>query len=184
MGAIKIVSGRWRGRALETPAGRDTRPLLTRLRKSLTDILRPKLAGSAVLDLFGGSGAISFELLSNGAQSAVVIEADRIAASIISANARIFEAQAEAIHGDCFNVMIELERAGRTFDIIIVAPPYGNELHERALDLLATSSLAATGATVVAQRDKGEKLWEGDGRLGLVETRAYGRTVFDFYETK
>ena len=78
MGSIQIVSGTLRGRTILTPAEDTTRPLLSRLRKTLADILRPSLQGTAVLDLFGGSGAIAFELLSNGADK----RRDRGAAAI------------------------------------------------------------------------------------------------------
>ena len=86
MGEIRIASGRFRGRKIKTPSEETTRPLLTRLRKSLADVMRPQLAGSRILDLFGGSGAIVLEFISNGAESAVIVELDKKAVDLITSN--------------------------------------------------------------------------------------------------
>lgn len=181
MGEIRIVSGRFRGRNIEAPEGRVTRPLLTRLRKSLVDTLRPRLAGSRVLDLFGGSGAIAFELLSNGASEAVVVELDEAAARAIEGNARVLGASVRVRRGDCLVEAPRLDRAGERFDVIIVAPPYQRGLQESAMEMLARTGLLARGGIVVVQRDHREPQWPGGVSLVLTETRRYGRTVFDFY---
>ncbi len=102
MGEIRITSGSLRGRKIKTPSEETTRPLLTRLRKSLSDILRPELEGSRILDLFGGSGAIVFELISNGAESAAIVEIDKKAADLISQNIATLnlEKEVNVLNGD------------------------------------------------------------------------------------
>lgn len=181
MGEIRIVSGRFRGRKIEAPEGRVTRPLLTRLRKSLADTLRPRLAGARVLDLFGGSGAVAFELLSNGASEAVVVELDEAAARAIEGNARSLGAAVHVLRGDCLEAAPRLDRAGENFDVIVAAPPYSRGLQERAMEMLARTGLLAPGGVVVVQRDQHEPQWEARAPFVLEQTRRYGRTVFDFY---
>lgn len=180
-GGVRIVSGRFRGRLLETPPGNSTRPLLTRLRKSLADILRPILPGAGVLELFGGSGAISFELLSNGAAHALIVEQEKGAAAVIRANAKKLGAQAVVEEGDCVRLLPSLARRNRPFEIAIVAPPYGKGLQAAAMEALASARVLAPGATAVVQREDAEPLWEPSGGFSLERTREYGRTVFDFY---
>jgi 16S rRNA (guanine(966)-N(2))-methyltransferase RsmD len=184
MGIIHITSGRLRGRKVRTPEGIETRPLLTRLRKSLADILRPRLRGARVLDLFGGSGAVSFELLSNGAASAVVVEKNPKTAELIRQNAWDLGAEedVEVFNGDGIKAISRLAGQGEKFDIIVVAPPYGLRLQQRAIDVLGKHEMLTADGTVIVQREDREPVPEASGRLRFVRTRSYGRTAFDFYE--
>ena len=186
MGSIRITSGKLKGRKVTTPEGEETRPLLTRLRKSLADILRPGLQGARVLDLFGGSGAIAFELISNGAASAVVIEISPTTAGLIYENAKALgiAASVEAAQGNGVEAVSRLSLREEKFDAVIIAPPYGRGLQQKALDELSACSILAAGGSVIVQREEKEPAAEAKGRLYLARTRSYGRTVFDFYKEK
>jgi len=181
MGQIRIISGSYGGRSLETPEGLATRPLLSRLRKSLADIMRPRLPGMRLIELFGGSGAISFELLSNGAAHAHVIELDPIAAAIIRRNATKLGAGVEVETGDAIERLTAIVKKGETFDLAIVAPPYGLGLQARAMEALAKTRALKPGGTALVQREASEPQWEPKSRFEAPLTRSYGRTIFDFY---
>lgn len=178
---LRITSGRYRGRSLISPEGEGTRPLLTRLRKSLADILRPRLQGAKLLELFGGTGAISFELISNGADEAHIIELDPSAAAIISENAKKLGAKAAVTTGDAIKRIELLHRSGRSYDIVIVAPPYSKGLQAAAMEALAAHAVLKDGGLAVVQRENTEPFWEPKGGFFHERTREYGRTVFDFY---
>lgn len=183
LGTLRITSGRLRGRKIVTPAGADTRPLLTRLRKSLADILRPILRGARVLDLFAGSGAVAFELVSNGAAEAVLVEIDPRTARLIEENAKNLGLQAsvEVRVADAVDFVRQLSQNGESFHVIVVAPPYGHDLHKASLDALEKHPLLAPNGVAVIQREVREALARTTGRLRHVRSRKYGRTVFDFY---
>ena len=183
MGSITITSGTLRSRCIQTPEGRQTRPLLTRLRKSLADVLRPRLAQARLLDLFGGSGAIAFELLSNGAASAVIVELNPKTAELVRQNARSLglEAAVEVVLGDGVAAMQGLAREKDSFDIIIVAPPYGLGLQQKAIDGLARQPLLKTDGVIIVQREDREPQVAAPDGLVFVRMRDYGRTMFDFY---
>ncbi|MBC7189165.1 RsmD family RNA methyltransferase, partial [Candidatus Aerophobetes bacterium] len=83
---MKISSGVLKGRKIKTRKGFSTRPLLTRVRKSLFDILGDNLKGEKFLDLYAGSGAVGIEALSRGAQEAVFVEIDPQCIRIIKEN--------------------------------------------------------------------------------------------------
>jgi 16S rRNA (guanine(966)-N(2))-methyltransferase RsmD len=184
MGTIRLVSGELRGRSIHTPAGETTRPLLSRLRKSLADILRTRLRGSTILDLFGGSGAIAFELLSNGAASAEIVELHAPAAGIVRRNAESLHLQGRVqVHcGNAIQIIDVLEKNNRCFDIVIVAPPYGRGLQQEALKALASANVVKKEGLIVVQRDNREPATEAAGPLRHTRTRTYGRTVFEFFE--
>ena len=71
---MRIVSGEFRSRLLETPRGMDTRPTSDRLRETVFNVLQPRMAGARFLDLYAGSGANGLEALSRGAAEAVLVE--------------------------------------------------------------------------------------------------------------
>ncbi len=184
MGELRITSGTLRGRKVRAPDGEGTRPLLTRVRKSLVDILRPGLPGARVLDLFAGSGAIAFELVSNGAAGAVAVDRDRRAAERIRENARrlgVTDA-VEVVCGDALDVVPLLAARGTAFDRVVVAPPYGHGLQAAALAILAAHpAVLAPGFLVVTQRDRREPSVPAPAGMVLERTRRYGRTSFEFY---
>lgn len=182
MGTMRIIAGKYRGKALKTPTGQETRPLLSRLRKSLVDILRPRLAGARVLELFGGSGAVSFELLSGGAKEALIIELSPHSARAIRENAAALGADARVMEGDCLKALPRIFAAGERFDIVIVAPPYGKNLQHESMELLTQNFLLAEGGLVIVQREGAEPFWEAKAPFVHLRTREYGRTVFDFYK--
>ncbi|MDF1555651.1 MAG: 16S rRNA (guanine(966)-N(2))-methyltransferase RsmD [Deferrisomatales bacterium] len=185
MGKLRITSGTLRGRSVAAPPGEGTRPLLTRVRKSLVDILRPRLPGAAVLDLFAGSGAIGFELLSNGAGRCTMVEQSREVVDLIHRSATELGVRVAVHHIDALAFLAQSLTTEDVYDVILVAPPYGLGLQQQAVDGLATSTLLAPGGLVVVQRDTSEPEWQpGAGAFERVRTRAYGRTVFEFIELR
>ncbi len=185
MGSVQIISGTLRGRTILTPSEDTTRPLLSRLRKALADILRPGLQGTAILDLFGGSGAIAFELLSNGAKRAEIVELHPPAAALIQRNAESMDIQDQIqVHcGDAIRMINLLAEKSHCFDIILVAPPYGRGLQQQAVSALASCSLLNKDGIVIVQRDKREPDTKPAAPLCLTRTRSYGRTVFEFFDS-
>ena len=84
---LRIIAGSARGRRFEAPAGKDTRPTLDRVRENLFNMLQGRCMDARVLDLFAGSGALSLEALSRGAEWAVMADRDREAHRIERKNA-------------------------------------------------------------------------------------------------
>ena len=86
---MRIVAGTARGRRLEAPPGRTTRPTSDRMREALFSTLtamRGALSGARFLDLYAGSGAVGLEALSRGAASAVLVESDRSVLRVLRSN--------------------------------------------------------------------------------------------------
>src|SRR5690606_19660383 len=120
---VRIVAGRWRGRQLSTPRGRDVRPTTDRVREAWMSAAQPSLPDARVLDLFAGSGALGLEALSRGAAEAVFVERARPALHALRANIDLLGAGAEArvVSDDVFRY---LARDLPTFDVAFADPPY------------------------------------------------------------
>src|SRR5277367_1180189 len=87
---MRIIAGRLKGRVLQAPASRLIRPTSERLRESIFDILSHRfenaVEGARVVDLFAGSGALGFEALSRGAQTALFVDNGAEARALLRAN--------------------------------------------------------------------------------------------------
>ena len=148
----------WRGRPIEAPDGRDvTRPTTDRTRESMASMVLSAfgldLGGVSVLDAFGGSGAIGFELLSRGAAGCTFVDRDRGAVARIRRNARALGAGASArvLSGDVFKLAERGAIAGAPFSLLVLDPPYavGAREVERLVEALNASGMLAGGAVVL-----------------------------------
>ena len=74
---MKIITGKYRGRVLETPTGLNTRPTTGKIKESVFNIIQFDIEGRRVLDLFAGSGQMGLEALSRGAESCVFCDTDK-----------------------------------------------------------------------------------------------------------
>ena len=84
---MRIIAGESRGRALKSvPKEMMVKPISARIKKSVFDILRPRLGGARVLDLYAGTGAVGIEALSRGAACAFFVDADKLCISVIEEN--------------------------------------------------------------------------------------------------
>ena len=126
---MRIISGSAGGRLLKAPKGFDVRPTPDLVRQALFNSLGSRVEGARVLEMFGGTGALSLESLSRGATTAACIEKSSRHADILRKNAE----QAGLSHGlelrvqDAFIAIHQLADAGRKFDLILADPPYGDK---------------------------------------------------------
>ena len=71
---MRIIAGEYRGRILKRPKGAEVRPTQDRVREAIFNIIRERVPGSKVLDLYSGSGAFGIEALSRGALLSVFVD--------------------------------------------------------------------------------------------------------------
>ena len=83
---MRVITGTARGRKLEAPKGRSTRPTTDRVKESIFNIIQFDIEGRRVLDLFGGTGQLGLEALSRGAEHCTFTEQRREAAALIREN--------------------------------------------------------------------------------------------------
>ena len=75
---MRITSGNLKNRLILSREGRDTRPTLERLKEAIYSIIYDKINKAKFLDLYAGTGNMSFEALSRGAEKAILIEQDAV----------------------------------------------------------------------------------------------------------
>jgi len=188
---MRVVGGKWGGRPLESPEGRDvTRPTTDRTREAMASMILSArgldLGGASVLDAFAGSGAMGIELLSRGAARCTFIDQNARAAARVRRNLAKVGAEKDAyavLRGDACQLAERGRIAGAPFDVVFLDPPYALSagVVSAMLEHLVAQGALRPGATVVYERSAQAP---GLGVPGLtpVRTKRYGITCVDLLE--
>jgi len=152
-GSVRITGGRWRGRRLAVAGAEGLRPTTDRIRETLFNWLRPRLAGARVADLFAGTGILGMEALSRGAASALFVERDRrIARAIERGLAELGADHARVQAADAYRLLAGGEP--EPFDVVFLDPPYGHGRLDELCTLLAGRGWLADEALVYLEHDR------------------------------
>jgi 16S rRNA (guanine966-N2)-methyltransferase len=176
---VRIVSGRWKGKALVAPTGDATRPTSDRARQAVFNILEhapwsPGLRDARVLDLFAGTGALGLEALSRGAASCLFLDTDPAARAALMTNIEACSAQGitRVWKRDAAYLDPMPPTANGPFDLVFVDPPYAKGFDAAALVGLAKGWLAPDGI-IMLERGRGEGALVSTD-FDVLDTRDYG----------
>ncbi|MGF1462787.1 MAG: 16S rRNA (guanine(966)-N(2))-methyltransferase RsmD [Maricaulaceae bacterium] len=183
---MRIVGGRFKGRALVAPKGRTTRPTAERAREAVFIIVAhadwaPPLVGARVIDGFAGSGALGFEALSRGAAFCLFVETDTAARGAIRATVESLGLYgATRIHRrSAVDLGAKPAGLGAGFTLALLDPPYGRDLAPKTAALLASGGWLAADALLVWESSV-EENQTLDG-WSLRDERDYGAARFGFW---
>jgi len=182
--SLRITGGRLRGRRIAAPKGDGVRPTTGRVREAVFSILGQHLDGWRVLDLCAGAGTLGIEAASRGASEVVFVERARDHLRILRDNAALLRdvAEVEIKPTDALRAVAGLVRQGRTFDLVLLDPPYGKGLAASLVEAIGTADgLLSDGAVVVAETGPREVLPETVGALVRGAAREYGDTSVWIY---
>lgn len=127
---MRITGGKAARRILKAPKGLDVRPTPDLVKQAVFNSLGGRVVGARVLELFAGTGALSFECLSRGAVSAVCVEKSQRHAAVLRENFESAGLPAGALQvrvQDVFTALAQFVQAGRQFALVLADPPYGEK---------------------------------------------------------
>ena len=166
---MRVIAGSARGRRIQAPPGRGTRPITDRAKEAIFNMLGSLLGpdwphGAQVVDLYAGSGSFGIECLSRGAGQVTFVERDRAAASVLRTNVDGlgFADRASIVVGPVAASLGSLPRA----DVAFCDPPYADDPW--------TDLLAALRADVMVGH--AERTIELPGGWTELRQRTYGRS--------
>jgi 16S rRNA (guanine966-N2)-methyltransferase len=183
---VRIVGGRLGGRHIASPPGNVTRPTSERVREALTSALsaRSAIQGAKVLDLFAGTGALGFEMLSRGADEVVFVERDGKVAEHIQRAARELEVapQVKVLREDAMKARGQRAiLAHAPFQLVLADPPYRDvEAAVRALHELCGAGLLAEDAVLLLEHAAKGTL-ELPSEFALSSSYRYGDTAVEIF---
>ena len=182
---MRIVGGKFRGKALAGPSTDITRPTSDRVRESIFNILSHGISDftfdeARVMDLFAGTGALGLEAISRGAKFCLFVEEDSGARGVIRNNA-----DACGVIGQCKIWRRDATDLGPSapqspYNLVYIDPPYNKGLGEKALQSLLAGGWLAAGAIVVLEEAEKNKISEVAGVTEL-DQRIYGDTQVRIY---
>ena len=176
---MRVITGKARGVSLKTPEGMLTRPTADRVKEALFSIIHFDIPGARVLDLFGGTGQLGIEALSQGASQAVFVDAREEACRLIRENlSRTKLSGGTVVRSD---YMDYLSRCRERFDIIFLDPPYAETYLENAIKKITEIDILQSNGIMVAERPLGKELpWEFPGYTRSRDYK-YGKTLLTIY---
>jgi len=182
MGNLSVIGGKVGGFNLKSVPGGVTRPVMSKVKGAVFNIVAPYVVNSSWLDMFAGTGSVGIEALSRGAEFVRFVDIHSNAISTIHDNLEHTDlsSRAEVWHTDAFR-MLEKE-PDRAFDFIYVAPPQYEGLWEKSLQVInANLGWCQEDAWVIVQIDPVEYQPQDLDHLRLFDRREYGSTEILFY---
>lgn len=176
---MRVIGGRLKGRRFSPPRHFKGRPTTDFGREGLFNLLRSRLdlEGLEALDLFAGSGAVSFELASRGAVSVTAVEMDAGSCRYIQKQAQDFGLDAiRVLRADAFAF---LGKAMTQFDLVFADPPYTEARLDTLPGLVRDAGIVANGGLFVLEHGDRRDFSE---ESGFVEMRKYGHVHFSFFD--
>jgi 16S rRNA (guanine(966)-N(2))-methyltransferase RsmD len=182
MGNLSVIGGKVKGFNLQSVPGSSTRPIMSKVKAALFNIVSPYVLDSSWLDLFAGTGSVGIEALSRGAAFARFVENHKKAVKTIQANLEHtgFVDATEVWQKNVFSVLDSL--ADQPFDFVYIAPPQFKDIWSRALMTLDQNpSWLKEDSWIIVQIDKVEFQPLDLLNLQLFDRRSYGSTELVFY---
>lgn len=177
---MRIISGTYKGRRISPPRNLPVRPTTDMSKEALFNVLNNHFdfSGLKVLDLFSGTGNISYEFASRGCGDLTCIDGDFGCVNFIKKTAREFDFNITVIKSDVFKF---LEKHGGKYDVIFADPPYGMEQSEfeKLVALVFGKGLLDSGGMLIVEHSRHTRM---DHLEHYSFQKSYGGSVFSFYE--
>lgn len=142
-GAIRIISGQWRGRKLPVMNVQGLRPTTDRNKETLFNWLMAHTQDSRCLDAFAGSGGLGIEALSRYAKHVTFIELDKNVARNLQQNLISLKAAEDSAKVLCGDALGYLNQLNEEFELIFLDPPFNQNLVPKAIEGIEQGGLLA-----------------------------------------
>jgi 16S rRNA (guanine(966)-N(2))-methyltransferase RsmD len=177
---MRIISGKYKGRRISPPKGLPVRPTTDMSKEALFNVLNNHFSfeGLKILDLFAGTGNISYEFASRGSTPITSVDGDFGCVKFIKQVATEFDFNIAATKSDVFTY---LERCKTSYDIIFADPPYALDqaTFEKIVTLIFEKELLNQDGMMVIEHSKYTKL---DHMINFSFKKSYGGSIFSFFE--
>lgn len=176
---MRVITGLAKGKRLSTPDGRDVRPTPDRVKEGIFSALQFDIEGRRVLDLFAGSGQLSVEALSRGAESAVLVDNSAVSVKAIRSNLEGcgFTDKAKVIQSD-YKTFCAMSRD--VFDIAFLDPPYNEGMLMPAIK--SVLPLMSDYGTIVCEHPIDVELESQIGGFSVFRSYRYGKVMVTVYK--
>lgn len=177
---MRIISGKHKGRRIQAPKKLPVRPTTDMAKEALFNIINNYFNFSKlrILELFAGTGNISYEFASRGSMPITAVDGDFGCVTFIKKTATEFDFDITALKSDVFAY---LERCKSNYDIIFADPPYhlDQKDFEKIVTLLFNNNILDEEGMLIIEHSKDTSL---EHMIHFSFAKRYGGTVFSFFE--
>ena len=172
---MRIISGIHKGRKLHPPSNLPIRPTKDMAKESLFNILnhRYSFANKEVLDLFAGSGNISYEFGSRGCYKMTAIDKNKNCIAYIKEQKKKLRLNINPIQSDAIKY---IKKTTNKFDFIFIDPPYNYDYYNEIQKIIIERKIIKSDGCVIIEHDKQTKFTEGN-----IELKKYGTVYFSIF---
>ena len=175
---MRVITGKARGRILETLKGDDVRPTTDKVKEAVFSAIQFEIEGRHFLDLFAGSGQIGIEALSRGAAHTTFIDKSKLATKVIERNLTVTNLKQSARVYTTDSVEF-IRNTSEEFDIIYVDPPYGKGILQEVMPLCA-QRMKKTGV-IICESPLNDEILQKYYNFTLDRQRTYGTISISIY---
>lgn len=169
---MRIIAGKHRGLKLNTFDFEGTRPTADKVREAIFSKIQFKIPNSNCLDLFGGTGAITIELLSRGANMATICDNNLSSINLIKQNAIKAKENPIIVKNDYLVCLKKLKEQDLKFDIIFLDPPFKSGFGKIAIDTIYEYQLLNENGILIYECDKTTNI--NLNNFKVIDERVYG----------
>lgn len=177
---MRIISGKYKGRRINAPKNLPVRPTTDMAKEALFNILNNiyYFDEISVIDLFSGTGSISYEFASRGTENIVSVDQNFGCIKFINKTSSEFEMPIQTIKSDVFKF---LEQTQLKSTIIFADPPYAFIIEEfsRIPELIFQNDLLEKDGTLIIEHSKHTDL---SNLENYAYSKIYGGNMFSFFE--
>lgn len=176
---MRIISGIHKGRRISAPNNLPVRPTTDRAKEALFNILNNEFYFDkiSVLDLFSGTGNISYEFVSRGVKHLICVDKNIKCTRFIEQTANLLNAPIQVLQSD---VLSFLSKHSGSYDVVFADPPYemDTEMFESFINQILSKNLIREDGVCIVEHSKHTDL---SFIKGYVNSRNYGGCVFSFF---
>jgi 16S rRNA (guanine966-N2)-methyltransferase len=173
---MRVIAGRCKGRVLFRPHGKLIRPTSDRIKEFIFDYLGNEIENASVLDLFSGTGNLSIEALSRGAESSLLVDKSKEAIRLIYKNLELTKllSQCRVVHQDVFRFLKIAAKSNLKFDYIFADPPYSANIYNEVIDTIGKGDFLKDGGFFILECDSRRFIESQEIPLFMVTKKVFG----------
>lgn len=177
---MRIITGDYRGRKLETPKTNDVRPTSDKVKESIFNIIAGNIPDAVCVDLFAGTGNLGLEALSRGAKKCYFCDNSNYSITMIKENIKTCRAEEHStvLMGDYQKT---LARINEKVDVFFLDPPYKTGLYENCFQQIRDLDLLAEEGIIIAEHGHREDFQDEMYGFVKLKEKRYGTIVISIY---
>ena len=182
--SVRIIGGDWRGRKLPVVNSKGLRPTTDRIRETLFNWLANDLPGARCLDLFAGSGSLSFEALSRGAEHVTAVDSHKAVIESLTKTAAILNTDhCFAVHSSAAQWLraYSMRHSSAQFNIVFLDPPFQDQLLANTAMALEASGCLTADALIYVEQGTSHPLATLPSRWQNLQQKVAGRVSYQLF---